>query len=116
MLIDQGEVTMNTGAVRRKYKVMVPQDSTGRVRVLAKRRWIIKEDLDTLVIRNYEALRLTVQAILAERQGQVDVAGAFESQAIDILTKELQEYQGGSGAHLQVQIKGSGLRRMKAML
>ncbi|MEA2553693.1 MAG: hypothetical protein QOJ65_1869 [Fimbriimonadaceae bacterium] len=111
LLIDQGEVfnpELNT--TRRKYKVLTGHTEGATLRVLVKRRWINKALDDTVVVRNYEAIRLMSLSAMAT---DPKVADGYLSQAIDILQKELQEYLAGIMPHIQVQVKG--MRRIRML-
>lgn len=112
LLIDQGEefnAALNT--TRRKYKVLTGYTEGATVRSIIKRRWILKALDDTVVVRNYEALRLMVLSILAVADPKA--AESYLAQAIDILQKELQEYLAGIMPHIQVQVRG--MRRIRMM-
>lgn len=112
MLLDEGEVLFSmTGYIRRKYKVLaaVSPDVT-ELRAIVKRRWIAKTADDLMVIQNYEAIRLMVLSIL--NQSDLNLSSGFANQAIDAMTRELQEYLAGIKPHIEVQTRGMPRLRM----
>jgi hypothetical protein len=113
IMVDAGEVLDSDGNLRRRYKIFTPCDDGSHLRVLAKLRWLEKADTDILTVKNYEAIRLMVSAILAERAGQIDVATAMEQKAIDSMDKELEEFLGGIEGHVQISMGGGGLHRFR---
>lgn len=109
LILDQGdEYSAVSGSTRRKYKV--PAANGTSLHALVKRRWILKASGDTLVIQNYEAIRLVAMSILSEADPAK--SGPHFSQAIDILQKELQEHLAGIMPHIQVQVRGQRRIRM----
>ena len=62
-----------------------------------------------MVIKNYEALRLMVQAKLLEQKEDWKNAQANQGQAFEILEKELRDYLGGIRHTVHVQMMGFGM-------
>lgn len=110
LLIDQGEVRLSNGAIRREYKYLGSLTADATIRVLAKRRWISKRPADLMVIRNYEALRQMVLSIQAPDPKSADI---LRSVAMGILEKELQEYL--AGIEMKTQVKRIGYRRLRML-
>lgn len=93
--IDMGETFFPaTGSKRRKYRY---RGSTADVEMtcVAKIRWEQKEACDEMVIKNFEAIRLFSQGIMNEKSEKWDAARQAQSDAIDVLTQELNQYLGG---------------------
>src|SRR5439155_1724174 len=95
MLIDQGdEYLPGTQSVRRKYKLIAPSTST-EITAVCKLRWLKKQVTDRMVVKNFEALRLMVNAIFAEEKEDWQSAQASQQASFDLVEKELREYLGG---------------------
>ena len=110
MLVDQGdEYFPGSRTTRRKYKLIANCDTTQCLNAVCKLRWLQKEPSDMMVIKNYEALRLMVQAKLLEQKEDWKNAQANQGQAFEILEKELRDYLGGIRHTVHVQTMGFGL-------
>jgi hypothetical protein len=124
VLIDRGDVFFpSDGTTRRKYKLVSDAINTDIMSTICKLRWVPKSPADMMVIRNYEALRLMVNAIMSEheagnlrKQNKIQEAQAEdqnaalnEQKAVDVLDKELREYLGGVMHTVRVQTYGFGL-------
>lgn len=115
LLVDAGEVPDSNGKLRRRYKLLTQCSDGHVIRVVAKLRWLEKAEGDILTLKNYEALRLMVLAIQAERAGQADISTAFEGRAIDALDKELGQFQGGIKGHVEISMGGGGMQRFRSI-
>lgn len=94
--IDQGEVYFpQTGGRRRKYIYKGNRAVTVPFDCVAKIRWVQKEACDEMTIKNFEAIRLFVQSIIAERGKDWQNAAPAQAAAINILERELNEYLSG---------------------
>lgn len=110
MLIDQGDHVIEGGTtVRRKYKLIANCNENQCISAVCKIRWRYKNPGDLMVIKNYEAMRLTTMAKFQEEKGQWDQAQANQQQALDILDKETRDYLSGIKHTPQIQCYGFGL-------
>ena len=120
MLIDQGDKKQPGFAQpRRKYKLIADCCNTSCITMVCKLRWILKGPEDMMVIKNYEALRLMVQAKIKEEDPNPQVsqlAPADIQSALDILDKQLQGYLSGIQHTVHVQMVGFGLQEIGAIL
>lgn len=97
-LEDAGEVLFpSSGERRRKYRAHVGS-SGSKLNAVCKLRWEIKAPDEQLTIRNLEANRLAVHAMILESQNQWDAAAVAMQTVLGpmgILQKELGEYLKG---------------------
>lgn len=93
---DAGEVYFqDTASKRRKYIYRGSCDQDVSFSVVAKIRYVEKENCDPLVIKNFPALLLFAQGIQYERMEKWKEAQVAQADAISILELELQEYLSG---------------------
>lgn len=109
ILEDQGEIyDPAIQLTRRQYRLNGAHNLTSNcLSMVCKLRWIPKLPTDQMVIKNYEALRLMVQAQMAEEEKQDSTA--FEGRAMNIIEKETREYLGGQEMVPHIQLMGGGI-------
>lgn len=106
ILSDEGEVHDSaTGLTRRQYRLNGAHHiASNCLSMLCKLRWVQKQPMDQMVIKNYEALRLMVQAQMAEEQSGDSTP--LEGRAMNIIEKETREYLGGQEMVPHVKLMG----------
>ena len=124
VLIDRGEQYFpSDGTKRRKYKLVADQLNADILSTICKLRWVGKQTVDQMQIKNYEALRLMFIAVkdehdaaymrkqlkFQEAQALEQTALQNEKKAVEVLDKELREYLGGVQHQLRVQTYGFSL-------
>lgn len=97
---------------RRYFLPGVAGETDGKVclSVIAKRRYLpITSDSDTVLISNFNALKLMLQALHREDSNLMKEADIFEEKAVRILKDELAEYLGDtSTGNVEVQMPQFG--------
>lgn len=116
MLIDQGDEYFPTsGNTRRKYKLSAGENAES-ISVVAKIRWIPKNPEDQMTIKNFEALRLMVTAIIMERAEKWKEAGINQQMAEKILDDELREHLSGQVVTAPTNFGVFGRNRRRGLL
>jgi hypothetical protein len=108
MMIDQGD-EMVSGSYRRKYKLIADCQDGQTINAICMARWTMKKPDDMMTIKNYEAIRLMMNAKFREEKEDWQVAAANQAQAFKILDDELQTYLSGIRHTVHVQTYGFGL-------
>jgi hypothetical protein len=107
--VDRGEVYFpQTGFKRRKYFYNGSPTNPTQFTAVCKIRYQPKSSGDELVLKNFEALRLMSQAIMAERAEKWQNAQVNQAMAVQVLNKELEEFLGGIQHVINVQVNGYG--------
>lgn len=113
MLIDQGnKMQPGFAAPRRSYKLIADCDNGTTFTAVCKLRWVLKEPDDMMAIRNYEAIRMMVQAKMKEENPNPQIAQLAQldqQAALDILDKELKNYLAGIRHTVHIQTYGFSL-------
>lgn len=106
---DLGEVYFaDSGNTRRRYR-FDGNTSAQTINVVAKLRWIKKQDADQMTIKNFKATRLMTQAMLLEAGEKWQEAVIAAQLSIAELEKELSDYLGGIQWNLNVDVAGAGM-------
>lgn len=116
ILIEQGEDRFANNELRRLYKLTGSATSSTVINVVASLRWVAKAPTDFLVIKNFEAMRLMVMAIMDERAERWNEAIANQQSAVKVLKDELNHYLGGIKHALVIDDQGFGMNSMGDML
>jgi hypothetical protein len=107
--VDRGEIYFpQTGFKRRKYFYNGSPTNPTQFTAVCKIRYQPKSSGDELVLKNFEALRLMSQAIMAERAEKWQNAQVNQAMAVQVLNKELEEFLGGIQHVINVQVNGYG--------
>ncbi len=107
MLSDEGEVfDPVTQLTRRQYRLQGACTNGSCISMACKLRWIRKEPTDRMVIQNFEALRLMVQAIIAEEDEKQSQSAML---ALNEIEKETREYLGGQEMVPHIVLMGGGI-------
>lgn len=96
-LIDEGETIYPNGDRRRQYRLRSSTDVTSEISFIGKLRWIKKFPTDFMTIKNFEALRYMVLAVMGDEQK--------EMQALNEVNRELTEYLSGQMQVVPVQLE-----------
>ncbi len=118
MLSDEGEVYDPVSQLtRRQYRLTGAllansNTSTGTGSCLSmacKLRWVAKQPADQMVIKNFEALRLMVTAIIRDEDGNANDSDRSAALALNEIEKETREYLGGQEMVPHISMVGGGL-------
>lgn len=105
---DLGEVYFaDSGNTRRRYRFN-GSTTAQEINVVAKLRWIKKENADRMTILNFEGVKLEAQSLLLERADKWPEAVAVQKLAETELTKDLNDYLGGLQFATNVETSGYG--------
>lgn len=106
---DLGEVYFaETGNTRRRYR-FDGNTTASTINVVAKLRWIKKQNADQMTLKNFEAIRLMVSAILLERVEKWQESVLAAGLAVQELEKDLSDYLGGLQWQINVDVAGFGM-------
>lgn len=110
MLVDEGEHYFpDTGLTRRMFRLTGGSYETdARLTFVAKLRWTKKLPADPMTVKNLEALRLMVTAVLNEKAEKWGEAKEAAGAAFNVLEKELRDYLAGIKHTVPVQEEGFG--------
>lgn len=106
---DLGEVYFpDSENTRRRYRFDGNTTAT-EINVVAKLRWLKKQNADQMTIKNFEGIRLMVQALMLERaekwQDAVGVVALAEAE----LKKDLEDYLSGLQWQINFDPAGAGM-------
>jgi hypothetical protein len=106
---DLGEVYFaDDGNTRRRYR-FDGNTTASTINVVAKLRWIKKENADQMTLKNFEAMRLMVSAILLERAEKWQESVVATQLAVAELEKDLSDFLGGLQFQVNVEMNGMGM-------
>jgi hypothetical protein len=115
--VDAGEVYFaDTASKRRKYIYRGNCEQDVSFSAVAKIRYVVKENCDPLVIKNFPALLLYAQGIKYEREEKWKEAQVAQADSISILEAELQEYLSGLQHSQNVDTEAFGFAGLGEML
>lgn len=105
---DMGEVYFpESGNTRRRYKFN-GSTTAQEINVVAKLRWIKKENADRMTIVNFDGIKLEAQSLLLERAEKWGDAVAVQALAEKELDRDLNDYLGGIQHAINVETDGYG--------
>lgn len=103
---DMGEVYFpESGNTRRRYKFN-GSTTAQEISVVAKLRWIKKENADRMTLVNFEGIKLEAQSLLLERAEKWQEAVAVQALAEAELDRDLSDYLGGLQFTINVDMAG----------
>lgn len=113
---DLGEVYFaESGNTRRRYRFN-GSTTAQEISVVAKLRWIKKQNADRMTVLNFEGIKLEVQSLLLERQEKWQDAVAVKALADAELDKDLTDYLGGVQHAVNVDTAGYGFEGLGGMM
>lgn len=105
---DLGEVYFSeSGNTRRRYRFN-GSTTAQKISVVAKLRWIKKQNEDRMTILNFDGIKLMVESLLLERQEKWSEAVGVQGLAEAELTKDLDDFLGGIQHAVNVDTAGYG--------
>lgn len=105
---DLGEVYFaESGNTRRRYRFN-GSTTAQEINVIAKLRWIKKQNADRMTILNFDGIKLMAQSLMLERAEKWPESQAVQALAVAELDKDLTDYLGGVQHSINIDVAGYG--------